>query len=90
MGSDILAWALDAKWDISMGGDERVSALVDVKQNIDYLRTGAVRLDHGALFNSWSVADGTIAVSPIPPAVAGSESRSPSTGRAPVRAAAVG
>lgn len=73
MGSAILAWALDARWDISMGGDERVSALVDVKQNIDYLRSGAVRLDAGALFDSWSVGDGTIAVRPVPPAVAGSE-----------------
>jgi hypothetical protein len=73
MGSAILAWALDARWDISMGGDERVSALVDVKQNIDYLRSGAVRLDQGALFDSWSVGDGTIAVSPIPPVPAGSE-----------------
>ena len=55
MGSAVLAWALDARWDISMGGDERVSALVDVKQNIDYLRSGAVRLDEGALFDSWAV-----------------------------------
>ena len=73
MGSAILAWALDARWDISMGGDERVSALVDVKQNIDYLRSGAVTLDQGALFDAWSVGDGTIAVSPLPPALAGSE-----------------
>jgi len=72
MGSAILAWALDAKWDISMGGDERVSVLVDVKQNIDYLRSGAVRLDQGALFDSWSVPEGTVAVAPVPPAVAGS------------------
>jgi hypothetical protein len=72
MGSAILAWALDAKWDISMGGDERVSVLVDVKQNIDYLRSGAVRLDQGALFDSWSVPEGTVAVTPVPPAVAGS------------------
>lgn len=73
MGSAVLAWALDARWDIAMGGDERVSALVDVKQNIDYLRSGAVRLDQGALFDSWSVAEGSIAVNPLPPAVAGSE-----------------
>jgi hypothetical protein len=72
MGSAILAWALDARWDISMGGDERVSALVEVKQNIDYLRSGAVRLDQGALFDSWSVPEGTVAVSPVPPSVAGS------------------
>ena len=72
MGSAILAWALDARWDISMGSDERVSALVEVKQNIDYLRSGAVPLDQGALFDSWSVADGSIGVNPIPPAAAGS------------------
>jgi len=73
MGSAILAWALDARWDISMGSDERVAGLVDVRQNIDYLRSGAVRLDAGALFDSWSVGDGTIAVNPLPPAVAGSQ-----------------
>jgi len=73
MGSAVLAWALDARWDISMGGDERVSTLVDVKQNIDYLRSGAVTLEQGALFDAWSVGDGTIAVNPLPPIVAGSE-----------------
>jgi hypothetical protein len=73
MGSAILAWALDARWDISMGGDERVSTLVDVKQNLDYLRSGAVRLEQGALFDAWSVGDGTIAVNPLPPIVAGTE-----------------
>jgi hypothetical protein len=73
MGSAILAWALDARWDVSMGGDERASALVDVKQNIDYLRSGAVRLDAGALFDAWSVGDGTISVNPVPPVMAGSE-----------------
>ena len=73
MGSAVLAWALDARWDIAMGGDERVSALVDVKQNIDYLRSGAVTLAPGALYDSWTVADASIAVNPLPPAVAGSE-----------------
>ena len=73
MGSAVLAWALDAKWDIAMGGDERVTALVRVKQNIDYLRSGAVTLDQGALFDAWQVGDASIAVNPLPPAVAGSE-----------------
>jgi hypothetical protein len=73
MGSAILAWALDAQWDVSMGGDERVATLVDVKQNIDYLRSGAVKLDAGAMFDIFAVGDGSIAVSPLPPAVAGSE-----------------
>ncbi len=73
MGSAILAWALDAKWDVSMGGDERVSALVDVKQNIDYLRSGAVTLEQGALFDAWTVGDASISVAPVPPIIAGSE-----------------
>lgn len=73
LGSAIICWALDARWDIPMGGDESVAALVDVRQNIDYLRSGAVRLAAGALFDAWQVGDATIAVSPLPPVVAGSE-----------------
>ncbi len=58
---------------IAMHGDERVAALVDVKQNIDYLRSGAVRLDSGALFDVWQAGDASIAVKPLPPALAGSQ-----------------
>ncbi len=73
MGSAVLAWALDAKWDIQMRGDEHVASLVKVAQNIDYLRSGAVTLDQGALFDAWAVGDASIAVKPLPPVVAGSE-----------------
>ncbi len=73
MGSAILAWALDAKWDVARHADERVSTLVDVKQNIDYLRSGAVRLAEGALYDAWTVGDASISVNPLPPIVAGSE-----------------
>jgi len=73
MGSALIAWAIDAKWDMAMRGDERVTALVDVRQNIDYLRSGAVRLEQGALFDAWQVGDASMAVAPLPPAVAGSE-----------------
>jgi hypothetical protein len=73
LGSAVLAWALDAKWDIPMRGDEHVAALVKVAQNIDYLRSGAVTLEQGALFDAWQVGDASIAVKPIPPIVAGSE-----------------
>lgn len=73
MGSAAIVWALDAKWDISMGGDERVSALVNVKQNLDYLRSGAVRLDDGAMFDMYGSGDATISVKPLPPITAGSE-----------------
>jgi hypothetical protein len=71
MGSAVLAWAIDAKWDVSMGGDAHISALVPVAQNIDYLRSGAVTLEPGALFDAWQVGDASIAVAPLPPVVAG-------------------
>jgi hypothetical protein len=73
LGSAVLAWALEAKWDVPMRGDERVATLVDVRQNIDYLRSGAVRLDQGALFDVWQQGDAAIAVAPLPPANAGTE-----------------
>jgi hypothetical protein len=73
MGSALLAWAVEAKWDIAMGSDQRLAALVDVRQNIDYLRSGAVTLGAGAMFDVHGSGDGTIAVKPLPPAVAGSE-----------------
>jgi len=73
MGSALIAWAVEARWDVAMGGDQRVAALVDVAQNIDYLRSGAVNLGPGALFDAYGSGDATIAVKPLPPAVAGSE-----------------
>lgn len=72
-GSALIAWALDARWDVAMGGDERVAALVQVRQNIDYLRSGAVRLAPGALFDIWQAGDASISIKPVPPAVTGSE-----------------
>jgi hypothetical protein len=72
-GTAVIAWAVEARWDISMGGDQRLAALVKVDQNIDYLRSGAVRLGEGALFDAWQTPEATIAVSPIPPVVAGTE-----------------
>jgi hypothetical protein len=73
LGSAILAWAVEARWDISMGGDERLATPVRVGQNIDYLRSGAVRLESGAMFDIWSEGDGSIGVKPLPPIVAGQE-----------------
>ncbi|MEP7360602.1 MAG: hypothetical protein ABI744_03390, partial [Chloroflexota bacterium] len=73
LGSAAIVWALDAKWDVSMGGDEHVAALVNVKQNVDYLRSGAVRLDDGAMFDVYGSGDATISVKPLPPLVAGDE-----------------
>lgn len=73
MGVAVIAWAVEARWDIAMGGDERLATLVGVGQNIDYLRSGAVKLEPGALFDSYGAGDGTIAVAPLPPFAAGTE-----------------
>jgi hypothetical protein len=72
-GSAIIAWAVEAKWDVSMGGDERVAAVVKVAQNIDYLRSGAVTLGEGALFDAYTKDGATISIAPLPPIVAGQE-----------------
>jgi hypothetical protein len=72
-GTAVIAWAVEAKWDVSMGGDQRLAALVKVDQNIDYLRSGAVTLGEGALFDAYTKDDATISVSPLPPIVAGQE-----------------
>jgi hypothetical protein len=73
MGSALIAWAVEARWDVSMGSDERVAALVDVAQNIDYLRSGAVTLGAGAMFDAYGAGDASIAVRPLPPALAGKD-----------------
>jgi hypothetical protein len=73
LGPALLAWALDARWDISMGSDEHVAALVDVEQHPDYLRSGAAGLAEGSLYDAWQTGDASIAVSPLPPLAAGSE-----------------
>lgn len=73
LGTAILAWALDARWDVPMRGDERIATLVDVRPHPDYLRSGAARLAEGSLYDAWSTGDATIAVTPLPPILAGSE-----------------
>ena len=73
LGSALFAWAVEARWDISMGGDQRVAALVEIDQNADFLRSGAMRLPNGAMFDVWQAGNGSIRVSPIPPVAAGSE-----------------
>ncbi|CAN5849002.1 hypothetical protein BH24CHL6_BH24CHL6_11300 [soil metagenome] len=73
MGSALIGWAVEARWDVAMRGDERLATPVDARQNIDYLRSGAVRLAQGAMFDAWQSGDATISVKPLPPALAGSD-----------------
>ncbi|MFN8622499.1 MAG: hypothetical protein U0869_17325 [Chloroflexota bacterium] len=70
-GVAAIAWALEAKWDIGFGGDERVAAYVDVRQHPDLLRAGVIRLPSGAMNDVVSDEGTSISVVPIPPVPAG-------------------
>ena len=73
-GAPIVAWAVEARWDIAMGSDERVAVVVPVGQHPDLLRSGAVTLPSGAMFDS--VADeGRIPGRRAPAALAGRYAR---------------
>ena len=54
-GCAIVAWAVEAHWDIQHDNDERISVLVPVAQHPDLLRAGVINLPAGAMFDS--VAD---------------------------------
>ena len=70
-GTALVAWAIEARWDIEMGPDERVAALVDVRQHPDLLRAGVIDVGAGAMHDSWSDDGATLAVRPLPPIDAG-------------------
>ena len=71
-GSAIVAWAVEAHWDIQMGSDERVAVLVPVAQHPDLLRAGVVTLPAGAMFDSVTDEGASLSVAPLPPLAAGS------------------
>ena len=70
-GTALVAWAVEARWDIEMGRDERVAALVDVRQHPDLLRAGVIDVGAGAMHDSWDDDGATLAVHPAPPIEAG-------------------
>lgn len=72
-GTVIVAWAVEARWDIAMGTDERVAALVPVGQHPDLLRSGAVTLPSGALFDIVDDEGARLSVEPLPPLTTGSQ-----------------
>jgi len=70
-GTALVAWAVEARWDIEMGSDERVAALVDVRQHRDLLAAGVIDVGAGAMHDSWEDEGATLAVRPPPPIGAG-------------------
>jgi hypothetical protein len=72
-GTALVAWAVEARWDIPMRGDQRVAVLVPVGQHPDLLRSGAVTLPAGALFDLVDDQGARLGVDPLPPVAAGSQ-----------------
>jgi hypothetical protein len=73
LGESIVAWALEARWDISMGSDHWVAAFLPLAQNPDLLRAGIGKQGGMSLLDSVSVGDAAIGVTSALPAPAGQE-----------------
>ncbi|MCY7419958.1 MAG: hypothetical protein LH650_16005 [Chloroflexi bacterium] len=70
-GSAMIAWALEAHWDIQMGADEHIAVVVPIAQHPDLLRSGAVTLPASAMFDSVDDEGASLGVTPLPPLPAG-------------------
>jgi hypothetical protein len=67
LGEAIVAWALEVRWDVPMGFDPFVAALVPIAQNPDLLAAGVGAQGGQSMLRSVSVGPGTITVlSPLP------------------------
>ena len=72
-GVALVAWAVEARWDIERGSDERVATLVEVRQHPDLLRAGVIAVGAGAMADIWADGGASLNVRPAPPIAAGSE-----------------
>lgn len=73
LGESIIAWALEARWDIPHGSDHFVAIHVPVAQHPDLLRAGVGRQGGASLLDAVSIGDAVIGVTSPLPARAGSE-----------------
>jgi hypothetical protein len=71
-GPAAVVWVLAAHWDIALGGDERLAALVPVAQHRDLVTAGVIDLGANALLDLVAVDGASFALSPAPPLAAGS------------------
>ncbi len=72
LGEAIVAWALEARWDIAMGDDAFVAILLPVAQHPDLIRAGVGKQGGMALLDAVDVEGGTISVTTPLPARPGS------------------
>ena len=73
LGESIIAWALEARWDVPMGSDHWVAAFMLLAQNPDLLRAGIGKQGGMSLLDSVSVGDAAIGVTSPLPAPVGQE-----------------
>jgi hypothetical protein len=73
LGEAIVAWALEARWDVSMGSDSWIAVPLEVLQNPDLMRAGVGRQGGLSMLDVVSLKDGaTIGVIGEKPVPAGS------------------
>ena len=72
LGEAIVAWALEARWDVAMGDDAFVATLVHVAQHPDLIRAGVGKQGGMALLDTVGVEGATISVTTSLPAAPGS------------------
>ena len=72
LGEAIVAWALEARWDVAMGDDAFAAILVPVAQHPDLIRAGVGKQGGMALLDSVGVEGSTISVTTPLPAAPGS------------------
>ena len=72
LGEAVVAWALEARWDVAMGDDAFVAILVPIAQHPDLIRAGVGKQGGMSLLDSVDVEGATISVTTPLPAAPGS------------------
>jgi hypothetical protein len=73
LGESIIAWALEARWDIAMGSDHWVATFLSLAQNPDLLRAGIGKQGGMSLLDAVSVGSASIGITSPLPAPVGQE-----------------
>jgi hypothetical protein len=73
VGESIVAWALEVRWDVRMGGDRRLAALLEVAQNPDLMAAGVGRQGGESLMRELADGDALLTVESDLPAPAGGD-----------------
>jgi hypothetical protein len=73
LGESIVAWALEVRWDIAMGGDHWLAIYLPLAQHPDLLRAGVGKQGGQSLMTTVPAGDGTINVTTPLPASGGQE-----------------